>query len=292
MNLLIRADSSSSIGLGHIMRDLVLAGQYPQANITFACRNLDGNMISNIPYPVKYLESNTPEELITLIKTLKINRIIFDHYEIDYDFEQSIKHQTGVTIISLDDTYQKHYCDILINPNIYADEHRYKNLVPNHTIIRCGKEFLLIRDEFYLAKRSKPVKTDALLIAMGGSDPMNLSMEILSVLPKEISLHLITTASNPHLNLLREKILDFPNAQLHINTSNMAQLMATSSLAIITPSSIAHETIFMNIPFIAIKSADNQNEFVAYMKREGMDIMENFDPIVFKTLLDKHYDRT
>lgn len=43
-NILFRADSSSTIGTGHIMRDLVLAQQYPEANITFATQDLNGNI--------------------------------------------------------------------------------------------------------------------------------------------------------------------------------------------------------------------------------------------------------
>lgn len=292
MNLLIRADSSSSIGLGHIMRDLVLATQYPQDSITFACRDLPGNIIAQIPYPIKILVSNEPEELIDVIQTLNINQVIFDHYEIGYDFEKKVKNETGITIISLDDTYQKHCCDTLINPNIYADEQRYKGLVPSHTIIRCGKEFLLIRNEFHLAKKKHTKKNGTIFISMGGSDPQNLSVKVLAVLEKDTPIHLITTSSNPHLDELQHKIVDFPHGQLHINTSNIAKLMAESSLAIITPSSIAHEVIFMDLPFIAIQSADNQTEFTAYMKRQGMRVLDHFDPESFRKLLAMHYDRT
>jgi len=38
-NILFRADSSSTIGIGHIMRDLVLATQYPKSNITILRRD-------------------------------------------------------------------------------------------------------------------------------------------------------------------------------------------------------------------------------------------------------------
>ena len=43
-NILIRADSSSTIGTGHIMRDLVLAKQFPDAHIIFATQDLPGNI--------------------------------------------------------------------------------------------------------------------------------------------------------------------------------------------------------------------------------------------------------
>ena len=44
MNILIRADSSSYIGTGHIMRDLVLVKQYKNENIIFATQDLIGNV--------------------------------------------------------------------------------------------------------------------------------------------------------------------------------------------------------------------------------------------------------
>ena len=43
-NILFRADSSSAIGTGHIMRDLGLAEQYSDANIIFATQELTGNV--------------------------------------------------------------------------------------------------------------------------------------------------------------------------------------------------------------------------------------------------------
>ncbi len=44
MNILIRADSSSYIGTGHIMRDLVLAKKFLKDQIIFATQDLEGNI--------------------------------------------------------------------------------------------------------------------------------------------------------------------------------------------------------------------------------------------------------
>lgn len=291
MNLLIRADSSSAIGLGHIMRDLVLASQYPHAAITFACLDLPGNIIDQIPYPVHILKSDSHEELIALIQELAITRLIIDHYGIDAAYEKRLKDAAAITLIAIDDTYVPHYCDILINPNIYADPSRYTALVPNHTILRCGKEYMLLREPFYEAKAAHLPKTDTILIAMGGSDPHNLTSDILALIEDSIPCAVVTTHANPHLESLRSLIEERTNTILYVNTPDMARIMATSALAIITPSSIAHEAIFLQTPFIAIKSAENQNEFIAYMQKEEMNVMEYFDPIEFKSLFDSHYDR-
>ena len=121
MKILFRADSSSSIGLGHIMRDLVLAKQYSNDTIFFACQNLDGNIIDRIPYEVNFLKSNDINELINLIHSLQIELLIIDHYGISYEDEKAVKEATNVKILSFDDTYEKHYCDILLNHNIHPE---------------------------------------------------------------------------------------------------------------------------------------------------------------------------
>ena len=70
MNILVRADSSSYIGTGHIMRDLVLAKQYKNENIIFATQDLVGNInhkIIEAGYKIELLKSNDFKELNDLI---------------------------------------------------------------------------------------------------------------------------------------------------------------------------------------------------------------------------------
>ena len=61
LNILIRSDSSFSIGIGHIMRDLILAKQYKNDNVIFATLNLVGNInhkITQAGYSLKILKTN------------------------------------------------------------------------------------------------------------------------------------------------------------------------------------------------------------------------------------------
>ena len=130
MNILIRANSSSSIGTGHIMRDLVLAKQYKNENIIFATQDLVGNInhqIIETGYKIELLKSNDFEELNKLVKKFEIDMIVIDSYDIDYNFEKKLKEDnSSLKIFVLDDTYEKHFCDILLNHNIYADEKNIK----------------------------------------------------------------------------------------------------------------------------------------------------------------------
>jgi len=277
MNLLIRTDASSSIGLGHIMRDLVLAQHYPDATITFACQNLIGNIMDTIPYPVHLLTSNDPEELIDLIRTCSIDLLIIDHYDIDATIEKQIKEQTGVSLLCLDDTYEKHHCDILLNHNISADARRYKGLVPEHCELRCGAEYTLIRDEFKTEKQIRREKLYDIFIAMGGSDPTNATLGILTTLSDNLSVCVATTSGNPHLSELETFIQDKKNISLKVNSNSIAQLLNQSRLAIITPSVMVHEVLFMGTPFIAIKTAPNQIDMFEYLRKEKYVVLEEWN---------------
>ena len=134
MNILVRADSSSYIGTGHIMRDLVLAKQYKNENIIFATQDLVGNIkykIIEAGYKIELLKSNDFEELNKLVKKFEIDMIVIDSYDIDYNFEKKLKEDNpSLKIFVLDDIYEKHFCDILLNHNIYADKKKYQNRKP------------------------------------------------------------------------------------------------------------------------------------------------------------------
>lgn len=277
MNLLIRADSSSTIGLGHIMRDLVFAAQQSEDTLMFACQNLSGNIIDQIPYPVHILGSNDSDELIALIREHNIDEVVFDHYGIDVVYEKKVKEATDVTILSFDDTYEKHHCDILLNHNISADKNRYAGLVPRYCELRCGAEYTLIRDEFRREKQTAREKLYDIFIAMGGTDPTNATLGILKTLRDDWSVCVVTTSGNPHLSEIETFVQEKKNITLEVNSKHVAQLLNQSRLAIITPSVMVHEVLFMEIPFIALQSASNQKDMVEYLQKKNYIVLKEWD---------------
>jgi len=284
-NILFRADSSSTIGTGHIMRDLVLASQYSDANIIFATQNLEGNInhkISEAGYKIELLQSNDADEIIRLIKKLEIDFIVIDSYKIDYKYEQTLKEKTNVKILAFDDNYEKHHCDIILNHNISADKERYKGLVPDDCELRCGTEFTLVRDEFYKEKTKKLKLISQksklkIFVAMGGSDPQGYNLKIIQLISHmpNIKCMIITTSANRRILELKDSIKNLPNFKLYIDSDNIAKLMNKSDIALITPSVVINEVIFMNLPFVAIKIIENQHEIYEFLKKEGFYVLNN-----------------
>lgn len=280
------------------MRDLVLAKKFSKDQIIFATQDLEGNInhkIKESNYNIEILNNNNFEELNKLIKKLNIDMIIIDHYEINYNFEKKLKEQNSkLKIFVFDDTYEKHYCDILLNHNIYADEKKYRNLVPKDCELKCGTNYTLLREEFLEAKKQKQTikkenRLKTLFIAMGGTDHKNLNITILKnikiVCKKNIKVNLVTTTANRNLEKLKRYCKDKEWINLHINSKEVANLMNQSDFAIITPSVTANEAYFLNLPFIAIKTAKNQKQMYKFLKRNNYFILKKFNESGLKKYL-------
>jgi UDP-2,4-diacetamido-2,4,6-trideoxy-beta-L-altropyranose hydrolase len=260
------------------MRDLVLAQEYRDGEIIFASQNLKGNINNRIlkaGYGLEILEGNSRAEFQKILDRYNPNTLIIDNYSIDFRYERELKVENpNLKLMVLDDTYERHYCDILLNHNIYADAERYRGLVPDWCEVRCGGEYTLIRDEFYREKNRKTI-----YVAIGGTDHTNINIDILEVLKgfSNLDVILVTTTANQNLEKLEEYIEDKAWIELHINSNRVAKLMKMSELAIITPSVTLHEVIFMDLPFIAIKTADNQKYAYSYLVEHGYLALKHMD---------------
>jgi UDP-2,4-diacetamido-2,4,6-trideoxy-beta-L-altropyranose hydrolase len=285
MKILFRADSSSKIGLGHVMRCLELAKKFDNSEIFFASKELKGNINQQIPYPLHVIKSNKAEEIIKLILSLHVNMLVIDNYDICYETEKIIKEKTGVKILVIDDLYRRHFCDILLNPNIYADKKKYKDLVPPFCELWCDcwQEFL--RKEFKIQKSIKRKKIYDVLLIMGGSDSKNLNTKIVKILPQSLHVGVLTTTANANLDELKKFLSKRKNCTLHVNSNEVAKLLSMSKFVITTPSVTLHEVLFMGISFIAYESAKNQKYMSCFLEQNGYNVARSLKEL--KSLIDE-----
>lgn len=282
MKTLIRSDSSSMIGHGHIRRDLVFAKTLETEKIFFASQMLDGHCLDMIPYEIILLSSNTSEELIEIIHRFDIDLLVIDHYEITAFDEAKIKQQTGVKMICFDDTYQMHCCDILINPNLYAQKERYASLVPKSCEIRCASP--LIRDEFMIEKGKKRQKIYDVCIVMGATDSAHLIPKILKILPSSLHIAIVTTHSNRLIKQLEKEAKKRLFTFLYIDASPIAPILNQSKLIVLTPSTIVQEVLFLGLCFIAIQVSSNQTLMRSYLEDHGYATLRKWNVSSFMQL--------
>lgn len=218
MNVYFRADSSSTIGTGHVLRCLTLAKKLEHHGIktTFICRDLKGNCADLITYPnskcmlpaSEGIDSRTEiclengdvydaelqlkdaRECLSVIKR-EFNSndiwIVVDHYALDAIWEDQLKRE-GYHIFVIDDlANRKHICDILLDQNHFHNyQQRYVGQILNRPKLLIGPRYALLRDEF-LECRARNLncqkrKTGNLkvLIYLGGTDINNTTSRILS----------------------------------------------------------------------------------------------------------------
>ena len=67
--------------------------------------------------------------------------------------------------------------------------------------------------------------------------------------------------------------------------------MYESNVAIVTPSVTVNEVVFMDIPLIAIKTAENQDEMYKYLKENDYLVLETFNSIELKEKLETLLNR-
>jgi len=284
--ILFRADSSSTIGTGHIMRDLVLAQKYAKKGykIIFGTQNLNGNInhkIKESSYKIEILKNNSFKSLQKVIDKYNPKLLVIDHYGIDEKKEKKIKTKNqDLKLLCFDDTYEKHHCDILLNHNISANPKKYKNLVPKSCKLKCGAKYTLLRDEFIKEKNKvyKINKKFTFFIAMGGADTANINVKILKVLKNfnNIKVNIVTTQANKNLEELKTYCKDKKWITLHINSTKIAKLIKKSDYGIITPSVTANELYFMKLPFLAIQTASNQEDIINYLKNKQYVVLDSF----------------
>jgi spore coat polysaccharide biosynthesis predicted glycosyltransferase SpsG len=107
-NLFIRVDSSSEIGIGHMMRCLTLAQELKNNfdKIIFLTQKDSGDFIGTImknKFEVIFISTtnNDPDIIKNLIITYSENKnfLLIDHYDIDSNFESSLKNIVVLVII-------------------------------------------------------------------------------------------------------------------------------------------------------------------------------------------------
>jgi len=270
--IVFRCDSSSTIGLGHIKRCLVLAKRLKEQNqnlkIIFATQNLDGNINHEIlenNFGLYILKDKTNTNINQVIDDLIPNLLIIDSYEINHLLEQELKEKyKNLKILSFDDTLQQHSVDMILNHGIHAKKKHYKDLVTSNCKKICGSKYTLLRDEFFIKHNTKCVK-HSIAIILGGNDALNLSLKMVDLLYKidtTYKITVITSSVNKNLHYLQKQT----NIELLIDIDNIATILSSKEFIITGSGGTLFEVLALKKKFINIEVASNQNLITKFLE--------------------------
>lgn len=189
MFIVIRVDSSLSIGTGHLMRCLTLARALRSAGceIIFLCRDLPGSLLEvihqasfevfllrkpelsidhtsdhcqhagwlGVSYEKECAESHLAISSMVDSRSRMVDLVIIDHYAIDGLWQSTMKNLTQ-KIFQIDDLADRsHACNILLDQNFYSDmNERYSGLLPTECISLLGPHYALLSPEFLTVKNN------------------------------------------------------------------------------------------------------------------------------------------
>lgn len=219
MNITIRADSSTQIGTGHVMRCLTLANALKEqgAHCQFICREHDGHIIEHIErqgFTVHRLANNPDastiinksmptvlahaawlgvsqeqdaQECIALLQKQQMDWLVVDHYALDKRWHSQLRPHTQKIMVIDDLADREHDCDLLLDQNLGRKEKDYTALTPSHCQFFIGPNYALLRPEFAQwretsLKRRQAGELNKVLISLGGVDKDNVTGQLLKAL--------------------------------------------------------------------------------------------------------------
>ncbi|WP_068497228.1 UDP-2,4-diacetamido-2,4,6-trideoxy-beta-L-altropyranose hydrolase [Paenibacillus kribbensis] len=292
MQILIRANASSRLGTGHVMRCITLALSIRDnipADIRFVCNaDIPQALAEDIccrGFSLSCL-SGTDEEPLDMDRDARetaavggeqCDWLIVDHYGLDARWEQLLRPYVRSIFVIDDLANRPHDCDVLLDQNLYPDmDKRYIGLLPEHALQLLGPEFALLRNDFFRLSENAVARTQCqcILVNFGGSDPTNELGKMLPVVESEIGkqFHFIVVAgpANSRVPELRAAFSPFDHVTFYENYSNMAELLASVDLAIGAGGISMWERCYMGVPSVIITVAENQKATVMEAAKRGL----------------------
>jgi len=307
VRVVLRADASTSIGTGHVMRCLTLARalQDVGAQILFVSRDHAGNLndhlaeqaiaVARLPIAAnarlpgaaalqanaRALGASWEEDADATTRAVArwgtADWLVVDHYGLDCRWEAAVRPLTRHLMVVDDLADRQHECDLLLDQNDYPDRgRRYDLLAPSSSKKLLGPEYALLRPEFVLHRAKMRVRAGTvrrILIFFGGSNPNNETKKAIDAFlhlgRADIDVDVVVGEANAHRTEIERACAAHTNLHYFCQISNMAQLMAAADLAVGGGGVALLERCAMYLPAIVLSLADNQLPGCQALARRG-----------------------
>lgn len=287
MKIGIRADGSSLIGFGHIMRCSAIAKELVNRNVEIIFITKENESVKKILEEKKlnYINlkiSDLDKEITDVVEIIKENNIDYvltDSYGLSDDYLLRLRMNVKKLICIDDNSIYIYPSHMIINGNIFADKLNYRLVYPN-TKLLLGTRYVMLREEFTNRQEYKTIEREvkSILITMGGTDVNNFTptvIEAISVL--EIETYVIIGTGFKNISQLYQIQINQPHIHYVYNPKNIKDLMLSCDIAISAGGNTSYELTSLGIPTILIKQAENQANVCSEMSDIGISIyMGNF----------------
>jgi UDP-2,4-diacetamido-2,4,6-trideoxy-beta-L-altropyranose hydrolase len=207
---------------------------------------------------------------------------VLDNYAATADDERALA-ALGLKVAALDDIGRDHDCDLIVDPGFGRSEADY----PGRASVLAGPGFALVRPEF---TRVQPDRHGGrVLVSLGLTDVGGITGYVLArLLLTEgwSAVDVVLGGGAESLEYVREVAAHDPRVTVHVDTHEMADLMARADLAIGAGGSSVWERACLSLPSILVALTDNQVAMAERLEQAGACLTVNVEEPSFETVLD------
>jgi UDP-2,4-diacetamido-2,4,6-trideoxy-beta-L-altropyranose hydrolase len=259
IGVVLRADASTAIGTGHVMRCLTLAEEMIARGwaVTLLSAELPDALAqraASIGVAVEMVDAS-PDPVIAAAQA--VDAVVLDSYAVGPAFRAKVQ-AVGRPVLTLDDGpfLPALHADLVLNPAPSARAERYAPVAPGATLL-LGPRFALIRREIRAAAAA--ANPDAgqrsrLLVLFGGSDPLRLTGPVARALQTALPAARITVV----LGAAAAPVDEHAAVDWLRDPSDLPGLMAEAGLAVSAAGGTLGELAVCGVPTVAAMVADNQ----------------------------------
>lgn len=283
-------EAGRDFGLGHLTRCVALADAFQEAgyNCRF-CINGDGTA-ADICKNHTFRFTDWYSDYFMIPADLSAAAlVVIDSYHARRETYQLIRH-SAKQVLYFDDNLRIHYPPgIIINGALGAPDLDYPDRPNTHYLL--GPRYQPLRKSFWDHPK-KPLRAGIkqLIVLMGGSDPRNLTPDIVQLLNENFpDLHKEVIVSKSYSNLAQIFELADRTTKITINPSeaDLSDIYMHADLGISAGGQTLFELARFNIPSVTIGVAENQYQNLMTWQKSGFTDFAGWwkDPSLFENLL-------
>lgn len=272
-----RADASSVIGDGHVMRCLTLAR-------AFAAEGTAITLVSHALAPAHHARWTSVGASVVdspapmgddehwwkgVAARLGGSLVVLDGYAYAPTYAD-----VGIPTLALDDLGDRPLgASIVLNPNVYGASVSYAGLLSPGAMELLGPSYALLRGEFLEARAQvdAPRGGKNVLVSLGGADPLGATEPVLRALATlpGVAVRALVGASNPRRDELRGLAAELPSCDVLVDVADVARHAAWASAAVVAAGGTCLELACVGVPALTVTTAGNQRTVAAAFDRAG-----------------------
>ena len=204
--------------------------------------------------------------------------VVLDGTHFDTRYQEAIQAADSPLVVIDDMGHLPFYhADVIINQNLHGLDMAYNH--PPETVVLRGPDYLLLRQEFqrfrFRTAIDVPERADRLLITMGGADPENVTMKVLSAVSElndsTLETVIVLGAANRFTEKIEKVIDQLPGpSRLLADVEDMPGVITEADFAICNGGTTVWEMAFLGLPALVISISPIEDYLIDGIRTSGV----------------------